>query len=224
MMNWEYLIFNLIIFLSPIVGVKLYKSAVLPKLKPYFFAALLVSTPYIVWDQIVAGAWWSFNPLYVSGIFIGRLPVEEVLFFFTIPFATLVLWVNIKKIFPDKILKVNYGNVFLLAGLSISLYGIFIERYYTFAVGLLFVLFVFVAKRYSKLLSSALYIKFLGAVTLLITVFNGYLTARPVVVYSNDFISGIKVITIPVEDYIYGLVLVGLVVVFYEYFASKKIN
>jgi lycopene cyclase domain-containing protein len=61
-----------------------------------------------------------------------------------------------------------------------------------------------------------------AVVTVLNLMCNGYLTARPVVVYNRVVISGVRVGTVPVEDLVYGWILVWGVVKVYE--KSDKIK
>jgi lycopene cyclase domain-containing protein len=50
----------------------------------------------------------------------------------------------------------------------------------------------------------------------LTTLFNGYLTLRPVVIYNELYLSGIRLGSIPIEDYGYGLVLIHSCLIIYE--------
>jgi len=52
-------------------------------------------------------------------------------------------------------------------------------------------------------------------------IFNGYLSARPIVTYDPKYISGVKAGTIPVEDIFYGLALVSAIVIIYEKSSDK---
>lgn len=51
---------------------------------------------------------------------------------------------------------------------------------------------------------------------------NGYLTARPIVLYGDEFFSGVRLHTIPVEDFVYGFGLMAGTVVLWEYFRKPK--
>jgi lycopene cyclase domain-containing protein len=51
---------------------------------------------------------------------------------------------------------------------------------------------------------------------------NGYLTWRPIVIYSDPFFLGIRLVTIPLEDFVYGFSLISLSVIFWEYFKSRE--
>ena len=54
------------------------------------------------------------------------------------------------------------------------------------------------------------------------TLVNGYLTWRPIVLYGEEFTSGVRFFTIPLEDYVYGFSLIALRVVLWEYWKSKR--
>ncbi|MBI4361500.1 lycopene cyclase domain-containing protein [Candidatus Micrarchaeota archaeon] len=54
-----------------------------------FPAALL----FVAWDAwAVFRGHWTFNPDAVLGIFIGNQPLEEIAFFFVIPFFYITVW------------------------------------------------------------------------------------------------------------------------------------
>lgn len=61
---------------------------------------LSITIPFIVfvlWDfWATARGHWGFNPLYVIGVKLFNLPVEEVLFFVVIPFCALFTWETVK--------------------------------------------------------------------------------------------------------------------------------
>ena len=51
---------------------------------------------------------------------------------------------------------------------------------------------------------------------------NGYLTWRPIVLYDPSYFLGIRLGTIPVEDFFYGFGLITLSLVLWEYFVRKE--
>ena len=57
---------------------------------------------------------------------------------------------------------------------------------------------------------------YLAVVSGLILVFNGYLTARPVVLYGEVYQIGYRIFSIPVEDFGYGFTLMLLNAILYE--------
>lgn len=53
-------------------------------------------------------------------------------------------------------------------------------------------------------------------------VVNGYLTGRPIVLYGEQFFSGIRLGTIPAEDFFYGFGLITVAIVSWEYFIRPR--
>ena len=53
-------------------------------------------------------------------------------------------------------------------------------------------------------------------------IFNGYLTWRPVVLYSEAYQLNIRIFTIPIEDFGYGYALILLCTILYEYFNRRQ--
>jgi lycopene cyclase domain-containing protein len=50
---------------------------------------------------------------------------------------------------------------------------------------------------------------------------NGYLTGRPIVLYNAEYFLGVRIWTIPVEDFLYGFGLIALTIILWEYFLRK---
>jgi lycopene cyclase domain-containing protein len=59
-------------------------------------------------------------------------------------------------------------------------------------------------------------------VTVLMILINGYLTWRPIVIYNEAKMLGIRLFTIPLEDFLFGFSLVGLNIIIWEYFNRKE--
>jgi lycopene cyclase domain-containing protein len=57
-------------------------------------AVLPVAVVFVIWDAIaIAADVWTYNPLYVTGIdLLGRMPIEELLFFVVIPLCGLLTY------------------------------------------------------------------------------------------------------------------------------------
>jgi lycopene cyclase domain-containing protein len=58
----------------------------------------------------------------------------------------------------------------------------------------------------------------------LTTLVNGYLTWRPIVRYGGEFFLGIRLFTIPLEDYLFGFALITMNLVLWEYFSDDRKN
>ena len=65
---------------------------------------------------------------------------------------------------------------------------------------------------------------FWAVMFVLILIVNGYLTWRPVVLYGEGFYSGIRLFTIPVEDFLFGFSLITANIVLWEFYTRKTEN
>jgi lycopene cyclase domain-containing protein len=92
-MKYEYLILMLICLSIPLWQSFNTRWGLKGKFKIALLSISFVAIPYIIWDiWATAEGHWSFNEHYITGIHIGNLPIEEVMFFFVIPFCCLFSW------------------------------------------------------------------------------------------------------------------------------------
>ncbi len=223
-MQYEYLIFNLLIIIGPVLVIIFSKTAVKPLLLPSFFSIGLTALLFLIWDHFATGLFWDFNEKYITGIKITNLPVEEILFFLTVPFACLLLHVNLMK--RRKPVPYNATTIyitFITASLLLALYCLSLNLLYSGSVllALCVILFTdgYILK--TRLLFIKQYYIFLMMLFALTFIFNYYLTARPVLIYNPEFNTGMRVLTIPVEDFIYSFILLLMTTSFYEYIKTK---
>ncbi len=69
----------------------------------YLFPAMFITmTLFIVWDVIfTAQGVWGFNERYHGHIKLWGLPLEEILFFISVPYASIFTLQVLKAYFPD---------------------------------------------------------------------------------------------------------------------------
>lgn len=169
----------------------------------------LVSVPFVILDMIsVHRGWWSYNAQHVGGLEVGGLPVEEILFFFVVPFACLYLYSAFKKFFAN---DTPVFSLWLYIPLMITVGLIFgftytqpLERTIVDSLLLFIVYAVFVIL--NPRVTRALLV-WLVSVILLFLVTNTFLTSIPVVLYDPAFGSSIRFGTIPLEDFAYNFSL-----------------
>jgi len=222
-MRIEYLLFNILVLLGPAILSFHPKYMFIRNWVPALLAIVFVAVPFILWDALVAGNHWTFNPAFTSGLQVFNLPVSELAFFLTVPFACLFTWEILlrnqqkQQVIPDWLIFILI-SVFLVSGIFALLSG----KTYTGTVSLVWSLVLgYGILGRDSLVSKPVFWKYLGVITLFILVFNGYLTARPVVLYNPEVITGWHIGTIPVEDFLYGYSLIGLNVMVYEKFRRK---
>ena len=218
-MKFEYLLFNIIVIAGPVVSHFNPQIKQLSRWRLKLLTNGLVMIPYIIWDVCVTGSHWWFNKAYTLDFRLLGLPIEEWLFFITVPFGCLLVWETL----PDTKLStplrpLRHVRTVLYATLPL---GIWIfstgDQQYTGLVLCCFGLvgLVDTVLRTDLLLRPKTYL-YLAIVAGLILVFNGYLTARPVVLYGETYQSGYRLLTIPVEDFGYGFTLVLFNAMLYE--------
>ncbi len=223
-MKTEYLLFDFIVFCGPLLGGTLKRYKFLKQWKFFVPAILIPAAPYLIWDSLVTGKHWWFNLNYTLPFRIARLPIEECLFFLSVPLACLFVWEVVNVHFlksVKKLLGFSYAVLFLLipAGMALFMTG----RQYTgmacVALGGTGILDRIMGQ--DHFLQTRFYY-FLLWVILFIFVFNGFLTWRPVVLYDPSFQLDWRIGTIPIEDFGYGLSLMIYNVIIYEYFKFRK--
>ena len=62
---------------------------------------------------------------------------------------------------------------------------------------------------------------FLAVILVFKFLVNGFLTGREIVMYNPGFFLGIRIGSIPLEDFMFGFSMVTLTIVFWEYWKTK---
>jgi lycopene cyclase domain-containing protein len=198
----------------------------------YLFPAMLgTMLVFIPWDVYkTASGVWGFNPDHLQGIFIFNLPVEECVFFIAIPYACLFTYhafeYLIKKDYLGSSAKAITA-VFILILLIVA--ALNPDRTYTFvtflaaAVFLTLHLFVFKADYLGRFY--VMYFATLIPFFIVNGALTGMFSAEPVVWYDDTRNLGIRLGTIPIEDTVYGLLMLLMNTTIYEWlrYKDKKI-
>lgn len=188
---------------------------------------LLPALFYIVWDIIfTANKVWSFNEDYITGIKLINLPVEEVLFFFVVPYCCLFIYECIRSYFP-KVYNKPIADVGLATiAILLLITGLIMHnRAYTFITFLFTAIFSFIVLWKKNLFTGFDTAAFLLSYLIILVPFlivNGFLTAIPVVLYNDGENLGIRIYTIPFEDVFYGILLILMNTVIYEKLRHRR--
>ena len=220
-MKFLYLLIDLGSFLVPFI------FSFHPKIRfnRYFRSVLislfLVAVPFIVWDIFFTSKGvWGFNPKYLTGWYFFNLPIEEVLFFFMIPFSCLFTMYTLKK-FWIRELQVEFlryilwGLVFVLLVVSFLNFN----RYYTSWALFFDALTLSFFLLYQPKSVTAFFLSYL-VLQIPFFIVNGILTGTgiegEVVWYNNNENLGIRALTIPIEDFFYGMTFILLNQIIFE--------
>jgi lycopene cyclase domain-containing protein len=99
--NFEYLIVLGLSLLFPFLLSFHPRSQIKNRVLIIIITIILVSIPWVIWDIYATyRGHWEFNSNYVLGPKIFNLPIEELAFFYVIPYCCLFLW-NIVREFKD---------------------------------------------------------------------------------------------------------------------------
>jgi len=218
-----YLILNLSIIIIPFLfsfekNIKFYK-----KLPFLFLSILSVSSFYIIWDSIATTYGnWSFNKEFVGNFSFFNLPVEEILFFITVPYSCIFIYETVMFYLKEK--EISFiKEIYLLITLLLianSLY--FRSQNYTAVVLLICgIFFMITALFYSKILKSIFYWVTIAITFIPFLIVNYLLTSLPVVKYNNEQTWGVRILTIPIEDFFYSFSMISFWLLAYDFFKSK---
>lgn len=181
---------------------------------------------FIVWDVFFTRAGvWGFNPDYLTGIYLFSLPIEEILFFITVPFASVFIYECVLYFLPK--IKNPKWLKWISAVLAISLITLSIIHHaqaYTFWNFLFTGIFlIIVAIKTPQWLGHFWIAYLLHLIPFFIVngVLTGYGIEAPIVWYNNMENLSLRLVTIPVEDTIYALLLLLMNVFFYENFKAR---
>jgi len=197
--------------------IKLYK-----KWKPLFFGTAVMMLVFIPWDIWFTdyGVWW-FRDDYISGFKIFLLPIEEWLFFFIVPYACIFIYEVLNYYVKRDIFLKLSRYVFVILGLILLvLAALYISSLYTSVTfGLTGIAVLILAWLNPKWIGRFLFMYLVSWLPFLLVngALTGNFTQAPVVNYNSSEIIGLRVTTIPIEDSVYNLLMLLIVVSVYEW-------
>ena len=211
-----YLYINLAIVIFPlIISLERKRINFYSKMKSVALSIFLVSSVFVAWDAFATSrGHWSFNSAYLVGTKFFGLPFEEILFFITVPFSCLFTYEALAYFLKDARISLLDRLPSAVGIAFVLLSTIFFDREYTFLALLSVGLSILIAsKSVGHFFSSKLYWSYFAVTFTLFFVFNFILTSLPIVEYSDLAISGFRVTTIPVEDFMFNFSMLSLYLV-----------
>lgn len=220
--KYLYLWINLLSFIVPFLFSFYPKARFAGKWKYVLPAIAATAVIFIVWDVVFTylGV-WGFNDQYIMGIKILGLPIEEIMFFICIPYACLFTYFALNHLIKKDYLFVHQeliSSVIII--LLLVLGGYYIHNLYTgvtFLLTGLVIAFVWLKLRMRFL--GRFYLAF-AILMIPFMIVNGALTGAfteaPVVWYNEEHILGIHLVSIPLEDTVYALLMLLIPVAIWE--------
>ena len=163
---------------------------------------------------------WGFNPRYHSALIIAGLPIEEWAFFFIIPYASLFIHFSFFLYFPKVHLNAKTGKILTLILIVLLTFVLVfnIERIYTVYIFSFLIIVLLLSYLDKTRVIDKLYVSFL-IILFPFFIVNGILTGsiieQEVVWYNPEHNLGLRILTIPVEDFAYAfsIFLVNLLLI-----------
>lgn len=198
---------------------------------PALFKAIAIVAPlFLIWDIIFTKlGFWGFNPDYTSGVYLFGLPLGEYLFFIVIPYCCVFVYEVLNRYIHKDLFASVQGTISnFLMGFGMSLAVVFYDRWYTFLTFLFLTALVYWLSRVRQVAwLGRFYLAYL-VIAIPFFVINGILTGMGIgkeVVWYNDLENtGKRILTIPMEDFFYGFLLILIIVTLFEYFRNRKIT
>ena len=221
-MNNTYLLINVFIILVPLALSFEKKINFISNIFPVVISILVSAALFVSWDiDAVRRGDWNFNAGYTNSYYNYGLPVEEILFFITVPYSAMFMYECIKYYIKNKDYS-KYKPALLIFSIILFAAGVLcIGINYTSTVllisGLIFALICFLG---SKIFLNRAILTTLCISLIPFMIVNYILTSLPVVIYNPDEITGVKVTTIPAEDFLYSVSLISLSLFVFEYVKS----
>lgn len=194
-------------------NLKLYK-----RWKSLFPAMFIAFILFVSWDIIFTHlGCWSFNPRYISGIYVFKLPLEEYLFFIAVPYACAFSFYAIKFHFPRyKISDKRIGLVtIILIITALSLTYLFRKNLYSL-VSLLVVASMLILTYIFEKEVLQYYLAVFPVLLIPFFIVNGILTGtgieQEVFSYDTNAITGTRILTVPIEDIFFAFSLLLMVI------------
>lgn len=225
-----YLLVLLFSFIIPFIYSFEKKMQFIKYWKIVFSSITITAILFIFWDVIFTKLGvWGFNPKYYLGITIFDLPLEEILFFILIPYASIFIHYSLLHFYPKLQCSTKFVRPFTLLTITLLIIlSIFnINKLYTFVNSLFLIMALLVGFFDKNKVLNRFYISFL-VIIIPFTIVNGILTGsfidEPIVWYNNNETLGIRVFTIPIEDFGYAFSMLFISTYLIEKFKPNTKN
>lgn len=189
----------------------------------YLFPAIGLTMAFFIGWDVLYTHWgvWGFTPDYLVGVRLINLPLEEWLFFITVPYACMFIYEVLNHFIRRDLLGAiakPLGWAMVLGGLVLVI--AFWGHAYTVAaagvmVGLLMLQMLVLRGEWLGRFFLAFVVSLLPFL-IVNGILTGAITARPIVWYDDAENLGLRVGTIPLDDFIYGMDLMLMNVMWYE--------
>ncbi|MCG8306396.1 MAG: lycopene cyclase domain-containing protein [Cytophagales bacterium] len=228
MEKYYYLLINVFTISIPFIRSFEPRVYFISRWKGIFLGISITGAVFIIWDMIFTKMGiWGFNPTYLTGVNIINLPLEEWLFFITIPYACIFIYEAMNYFIKKDILnRFSYPLTYVIITILYILGIVYRLNWYTgftfiFTASFLLFLLVFVKPAYLGRFYIGYAVSFIPFLLV-----NGILTGSfipdEIVWYNDSENLSVRIFTIPVEDSVYMMLLLIMNISIYEWWKDKN--
>lgn len=223
--NLTYLLLLLVYLIIPVILSTQKKIRFVFRLRYLLPAAIFAGAIFVMWDiRFTELGIWSFNPDYLTGIELMRVPVEEWLFFLILPLSSVYVYEWLKIKFED----FEKPNIFVAISLIVFLITAILAysfrknmfSFFTFFLMAIYLGYTVFRNRFKKH-----YTKFYLAYAISLVPFlivSVILNTMPVIIYNTDHIIGVGLFGVPIEKMAYLFMLMLINITIYEYLNERQ--
>jgi lycopene cyclase domain-containing protein len=187
-----------------------------------FISIVITASLFLSWDQwFTEMNVWGFNAKYLLGYYVFDLPVEELMFFFTFPYACVFIYEAIRTYVRQNTTFEELYRWFslLFFGISCTLLYWYNDKLYTAVTCLILTLILgthlmVIRRRYM----SWFYFAYVVCLIPMLMI-NGLLTFKPILYYNDLENIDVRLMSIPVENFLYDMVMLAMCIGLYEWFS-----
>lgn len=225
--QYLYLTIDVLTIIAPLAASFYPKSPFYKKWKYLVPAIVIPAIIFLIWDELFTQEnIWGFNAQYLTGIYIGTLPIEEILFFICIPYACVFTYFALNYLIEKDHLFPHHeliSSALIIASLVVG--ARHMEKWYT---GLTFIslglLLAWVVLKLRPRYMGRFYFAF-SIILIPFFIVNGILTGswieNEVVWYNNEHNLSFRIGTIPLEDAFYAMLLMLMNVIIFEWLQER---
>lgn len=98
-MSVEYGAYLVVILVGALALQSYWKTGFLTQFNRLVQTLVVTAFFFVVWDvlAVAAGHWW-FDSRFITGFFVFNQPIEEIAFFFVVPFFYVTVWEYAKRV------------------------------------------------------------------------------------------------------------------------------
>lgn len=188
-------------------------------------AVLFTGAIFAMWDiRFTELGIWTYNPEYLTGIYLLNIPVEKWLSLIIIPVSGAYLYEGLKPRTEttggaNTLVAISL-TVFIILAVFAYIYRRNIFSFFTYFLTAIYLGYTVFRNRF-KSHYLTFYLTFLIMLVpfILVSAFSGSL---PVIAYSADQIMGLSILAIPLEKFAYLFLMLLITLTIYEYLNERR--